>query len=160
MIPFPAARAWSQTIGFPGDQGNTLLSLTALVLPADSDTTRVAKDFERYVREYRTGADTDHGYGNTHVRPKPASPAPEYMRQLAAFPAPLTRAAVEKSLEDAHIKELPRLPDGKNLIADLMSFYFRSADANDLCYRAAIQRDTCRGFEVSSKEPAPLKERV
>ncbi len=153
----PAARAWSQTSGFPATQANTLKNLAALVLPAGVEADKIAENFGRYVREYRAGADTDHGYGNTRVRPKPPSPAPEYLRQLTAFPSPLTRVAVEKSLEDAHIKDLPRLPDGKNVVADLMSFYFRSADANDLCYRAAIKRDTCRGFEGSSKEPAPLK---
>jgi hypothetical protein len=38
-----------------------------------------------------------------------------------------------------------------------MSFYFNSADANDLCYRARIQRDTCRGLEGSENPPPPLK---
>jgi hypothetical protein len=123
-----------------------------IVLPAGSGP--IADQFTRYVREYRPGADTDHGYGFTRVRPKPPSPAPEYLRQLAALPVPLTRAAVEAALEEAQIKDLPRLPDGKNVIADLMSFYFRSADANDLCYRASIKRDTCRGLAGSSREPA------
>jgi hypothetical protein len=81
------------------------------------------------------------------------------MKQLAALPVPLTKDSVESALEAAQIKEMPRLPDGKSLIADLVSFYFRSADANDLCYRAAIGRETCRGLAGSGKEPAPLKER-
>jgi hypothetical protein len=73
---------------------------------------------------------------------------------------PLTRAAVEAALEAAQVRDLPRLPDGKSVIADLMSFYFRSAGANDLCYRAEIGRETCRGLAGSSKEPKPLKERA
>lgn len=82
------------------------------------------------------------------------------MHQLAAFPTHLTKEAVAAALDQLQIKELPRIPDGKNIVADLMSFYFRSAEANDLCYQAAIQRDTCRGLEGSSRKPAPLKESV
>jgi hypothetical protein len=152
-------RAWAQTPAFPGTQSAALRDLAAVVLPASlgrSGTELIADQFERYVREYRPGADTEHGYGFTRVRPKAPSPAPEYLRQLAALPVPLTREAVEAALEQAQIKDLPRLPDGKSVIADLMSFYFRSADANDLCYRAAIGRESCRGLAGSAKAPAPL----
>ena len=61
------------------------------------------------------------------------------------------------ALEEAHITDLPRTPDGRHVAADLMAFYFRSSDANDLCYRAAIGRDQCRGLENSEQAPAPLK---
>jgi hypothetical protein len=158
-----AGRGWAQTAPFPGNQAAALRNLAALVLPASlgpAGTDGIAEGFEQYVREYRPGADTEHGYGFTRVRPKPPSPAPAYLRQLAALPVPLTREAVETALEAAQIKDLPRLPDGSNLIADLMSFYFRSADANDLCYRAAIQREACRGLAGSSNAPLPLKERA
>src|SRR5260370_6315042 len=86
-----AIRAWSQPTA-------TLKNLAAIVLPAGVDTDRIADQFERYVREYRPGADTEHGYGFTRVRPKPPSPAPEYARQLAALPLPLTRSAVDAAL--------------------------------------------------------------
>jgi hypothetical protein len=159
-----AIRGWSQaSASFPQNQDATLKNLAAIVLPGSlgrAGTDEIASKFERYVREYRAGADTDHGYGFTRVRPKPPSPAAEYLRQLGALPVPLTREAVEAVLEASQIKDIPRLPDGKNVIADLMSFYFRSADANDLCYRAAIQRDTCRGLAGSSKAPAAMKERA
>jgi hypothetical protein len=159
-----AIRGWSQTTASPlGTHSATLKNLAAIVLPADlarAGTDRVADQFERYVREYGPGADTEHGYGFTRVRPKPPSPAPEYVRQLAALPVPLTREAVEAALESAQIRDLPRLPDGKSVIADLMSFYFRSAEANDLCYRAAIERETCRGIAGSSKEPKPLPKAI
>jgi hypothetical protein len=154
-----AIRAWSQAPAFPGSQSTTLKNLAAIVLPTGlgrEGTDRIATRFERYVQDYRPGADTEHGYGFTRVRPKPPSPASEYLRQLAALPVPLTKEAVEASLEALQIKDLPRLPDGKSVIADLMSFYFRSADANDLCYRAAIQRETCRGLAGSSKPPKEL----
>jgi len=152
-------RAWSQTTVFPADQAVALRNVATLVLPSTANPDQIADRFVRYVREYRPGADTEHGYGFTRVRPKPPSPVQDYMRQLAALPTPLTKEAVSAALEQSQIKDLPRIPDGKSVIADLMSFYFRSAEANDLCYRAAIQRDTCRGLEGSSRKPQPLKER-
>lgn len=157
---FTPLRIWSQNLAFPGNQGLALRALANLVLPSRSNPDQVADRFIRYVKEYRPGADTEHGYGFTRVRPKPPSPAQEYIQQLAAFPTPLTKEAVAAALDQLQIKELPRIPDGKSIVADLMSFYFRSAEANDLCYQAAIQRDTCRGLEGSSRKPAPLKESV
>jgi hypothetical protein len=38
-----------------------------------------------------------------------------------------------------------------------MSFYFRGSDANDLCYRAAIGRDKCRGLAGSQNPPSELR---
>ena len=122
-------------------------------MPSTVNSSQIANQFIGYVRDYRPGADTEHGYGFTRVRPKPPSPAPDYMRQLAALPTPLTKDSVAAALDLAQIKDIPRIPDGKSVIADLMSFYFRSADANDLCYQADIKRDTCRGLAGSSKKP-------
>jgi len=162
VLPFTATRAWAQTASFPGEHAELLRAVAAVVLPSSlgrAGTDRVAARFERYVREYRPGADTDHGYGFTHVRPKPASPAPLYRKQLAALQQPVTREEVQIALEQAQVKDLPRIPDGKSVIADLMSFYYRGSDANDLCYRAAIERDACRGLAGSDQPPTPLKER-
>jgi hypothetical protein len=166
-MPFPALRVWAQTVSFPGKHGRVLRELAAVVLPAElgrTGTDRVAEQFERWVREYRPGADMDHGYGFTRVRSKPQSPASAYLTQLETLRETLEngdaiskRKAVEDALERAGIKDLPRSPDGKHVIADLMSFYFHGSDANDLCYRAAIRRDSCRGLEGSGDPPPPLK---
>jgi hypothetical protein len=37
-----------------------------------------------------------------------------------------------------------------------MAFYFRSSEANDLCYSAQIQREVCRPIQITTKRPAPL----
>ena len=166
-LPFPAVRAWAQTTTFPGQEAPTLRALATLILPSElgrNGTDRIAERFERWIRDYRPGADTEHGYGFTRVRAKPPSPAPTYLAQLGTLRESLTgtdpatrRHAIEAALEQAKIKELPRMPDGKHIITDLMSFYFQSADANDLCYRAAIQRYNCRGLDGSDNPPPPLK---
>jgi hypothetical protein len=126
---------------------------------------RVAADFARWVREYRAGAEMDHGYGFTRIRAKPASPAPAYWRQLAGLRTALlsgdpavARAAVRVALDQAKVRGLPRTPGAQHVAADLMAFYFRGSDANDLCYRAAIGRDRCRGLKGSDAPPPTLKE--
>jgi hypothetical protein len=167
LLPFPAVRAWAQTATFPAKYGPTLRDLAAVVLPSElgpEGIARVAAQFERWVRDYRPGADMDHGYGFTRVRSKPASPAPTYLAQLETLREPLAntdlaakRKAVDAALDQANIKDLPRTPDGKHVISDLMSFYFHGSDANDLCYRSAIRRDSCRGLEGSDNPPPPLQ---
>ena len=159
-LPFPALRAWSQTASFPGKHASTLRALAKIVLPSElgpAGTDRVAGQFELWVRDYRPGADTDHGYGFTRVRAKPPSPAPTYLAQLEALHQPLDRRSVEAEIERANIRDLPHSPDGKHVIADLMSFYFHGSDANDLCYRAAIHRYECRGLDGSDNPPPSLK---
>jgi len=178
-IRFSGLSAWAQTAGFPAAQGETLAALAAVVLPSELGPERIrdiAQRFEQWVREYRPGAEMDHGYGFTRLRTKPPSPVPVYLRQLenlkpvllngdtalnggAALNGDATsrRQAVEAALEEAKVTDLPRTPDGRHVAADLMAFYFRSSDANDLCYQAAIGRDLCRGLKGSDSPPAALK---
>src|SRR5579871_4655683 len=87
-LPFPSLRAWAQTRDFPGEQGPTLLELAKVVLPAslgDRKIADIAEAFSQWVRDYRPGAEMEHGYGFTRLRNKPASPAPAYLRQLASL---------------------------------------------------------------------------
>jgi hypothetical protein len=163
---FSGLRAWAQTAGFPAGQGDTLGALATVVLPSElgaSGIRDIARRFEVWVRGYRPGAEMDHGYGFTRLRTKPASPAPAYLQQLESLrPALLNgdaaarRQAVEAALEEAKLTDLPRTPDGRHVAADLMAFYFRSSDGNDLCYRAAIGRDLCRGLKGSDNPPSPV----
>jgi hypothetical protein len=163
-------RVWAQTANFPADQDDALRALAAVVLPAELGAAGIdqkAEAFVGWVRGYRAGAEMDHGYGMTRLRSKGASPAPNYQRHLEALREALLsgdtdskRQAVTAALEQAKITDLPRTPDGRHIAADLMAFYFRSSDGNDLCYRAAIGRDLCRGLEGSEQAPAPLKGRA
>ena len=61
-LPIPALRSWAQTAGFPGKQGDALRELAALVLPGSlgrEGVVRVVERFERWMREYRAGAELD-----------------------------------------------------------------------------------------------------
>lgn len=166
----PGFRVWAQTAAFPDTQSDVLRSLAGVILPSElgaQGLDRVTADFGRWVREYRPGAEMGHGYGFTRTRSTPPSPAPAYLQQLAALhdallggDAASRRAAVLAALAQAKVTDLPGTPSGQHVAADLMAFYFRCSDANDLCYRAAIGRDQCRGLKGSDNPPAPLKERA
>jgi hypothetical protein len=146
-------------VEFPGEHATTLREIAAIALPGEVDAARIAGDFVKWVNGYRAGAETDHGYGNTRIRVKGASPAAGYLRQLAALKGNVSRESIEAALKEANVADLPRSPGGSHVAADLMAFYFRSSDANDLCYRAQIGRDQCRGLAGSDRAPAPLEGR-
>jgi hypothetical protein len=156
---FAALRARAQVRAFPGDRADALRALAAAILPGElgrAGTDRIADRFGEWVRGYRAGADTEHGYGFPRVRSKPDLPVARYLQQLDALGRAPTAAAVAQALEEAKITALPGSPSGAHIAADLLSFYFNSADANDLCYRARIGRDACRGLTGSDRPPQAL----
>jgi hypothetical protein len=151
----------------------TLLALAEVVLPSELGArgrAAVVDGFVRWIRGYRAGAEMDHGYGFTRLRTTPASPAGGYPahlnaldraarahgRAFASLPLDERRAIVERALIDAKIERLLPRPSGSHVAVDLMAFYFNSSDANDLCYRAAIGRDACRGLRGSEEPPEQL----
>jgi len=141
---------------FPDGREEHLRALARVVLPSGVDAAAAAAKFAEWVRGYRAGAEMDHGYGFTRLRTKPALPAANYARQLAALGTQPSAEAVAAALEEAHVTDLPRTPDGRHVASDLMAWYFRSSEANDLCYRAAIGRDLCRGLAESENPPKEL----
>jgi hypothetical protein len=141
------------------------------VLPAELGAAGLARSAERFAawgRAWREGAETDHGYGHPSLGRTGVSPLPRYREELAALETAARRAGssfaalplerrrdlVEAALADT--RELPALPGAGHVAADLMAFFFRSSDANDVCYRARIGRDTCRGLPDSEAAPEPL----
>jgi hypothetical protein len=158
-----------------GHDPATLAAIAEVVLPSEADRTAAVSAFTRWIANYREGADTDHGYGNTRIRSLGPSPARNYPAQIAALDAAAKtrgaagfaaagladrRAIVEAAIADARIERLPARPTGAHLVTDLMGHYFNSAAASDLCYRAGIGRDSCRGLPGSEKKPAPLTSRL
>ena len=146
----------------------TLQAIGEVVLPSEADRKGAVAAFVAWIDNYKEHADTDHGYGVTRVRATGPSPAGNYPAQLAALDAAARaagaasfsaaspaqrRASVEAALVEAKIERLPARPNGAHIAADLMGHYFNSSAANDLCYRAAINRDACRGLAGSELPP-------
>jgi hypothetical protein len=177
VLPFHRLRVFAQTAALPEDSLALLREVAAVVLPTElgrDGTDEVAAGFARWVRNYREGAELAHDQALVpKVGKTGPSPAPRYVKQLAALDGAArahgtgfaaASAAVKKSivvaaLEETKVQELPERPAGASVVVDLMSFYFHSSEANDLCYRAQIGRTTCRGLPGSEERPAPLARR-
>ena len=153
----------------------TLQALAITVLPESIGTrriTEVIRGFRRWLNGYKAGAEMSHGYVVTQLRITEPNPEPTYIRQLNAFEktaqhkgqsfADLNteerKALVAEALKTEKITELPQRPNGRHVVTDLMSFYFQSSEANDLCYGVQIGQHTCRGLPDSELAPRPLQE--
>jgi hypothetical protein len=177
---FAAAAAWAriphiavfaqQQILSATDE-TRLRALADVVLPSEIGSAArsdVVAQFLQWLRNYRANAEMDHGYGFPRLRRTSASPAGKYPAQLAALdtaarrhggsfeslPLDARSAIVAGALDAAKVVRLPFRPNGEHIASDLMAFYFNSAAANDLAYRAAIGSDACRGLPESDKRPS------
>ncbi len=162
---------------FSSAEIDTLHALADIVLPAEIgvDARRKAvATFVAWFANYRQGADMGHGYGASTLRAASGpSPFSRYAAQFSALetaarsrggqtfralPASDRRVIVEQLLNEPQpVNRLPAQPTGANLVADLMGSYFTGADAWDVCYRAEIQRDSCRTLDNSAEPPRPIK---
>ena len=155
----------------------TLNAVAAVVLPSaigDAGRTAAVDRFVRWVKDYREGADRGHSYGSSTLSqrsgPSPAAKYPAQFEALdeqarargsasfAALAMEQRREILEAALDQPQrVTNLPGRPNGANLVADFMGYYFTSGDGYDLAYEAAIGRDLCRGLEGSDRAPAPLR---
>ena len=174
VLPFQRLRLFAQPVLAEGSL-STLRDLAAVVLPSElgrAGTDEVAAGFARWVRNYREGAELAHDQALVpKVGRSGPSPAPRYVQQLAALEtaaraqgtsfakasAEVKKSIVIAALEESKVQELPERPVGASVVVDLMSYYFHSSEANDLCYRAQIGRTTCRGLSGSEERPAPSR---
>ncbi|HWF87047.1 MAG TPA: hypothetical protein VG222_19455 [Vicinamibacterales bacterium] len=174
ILPFDRIRLYAQPRELTPEAIATLHEIAATVIPASLGASQVrdtADKFIVWIRGYREGVPLEHGYGHPRLRRSPASPVPTYIAQLAALDAAARakgaawgdldletrRALIDASLAKANVTALPGRPSGQHVVADLMAFYFRSTEANDACYRAAIGREVCRPIAITTKRPEPLK---
>ena len=94
-----------------------------------------------------------------------------YVRQLdqlraQARPRPLANLSrVELSmllmsaLQVSGARDIPPGPGGANILLDVLSFFYRSADATDLFHGRSIGALSCRGLEGVDRPPLPLTKR-
>ena len=167
-------RAWAQAASFPQGQTEALRAIGEAVLPESLGVEareRVVTTFTVWLRDWKEGVDRDHGYGFTRIVRTGPSPAAHYVAQIEAIdaaarargvtfataPVADRRAMLTAAIAKAKVDNLPGRPDGGHITTDLMAFFFGSTEANDLCYRAAIGKDTCRGLAESDQPPAPLE---
>ena len=132
----------------------SIRELAKTVLPSKVDSQKVADAFVKWIRDYKAGAEISSGYGNPRTQVTGPNPSANYAEQLRALGSPITRAAVESAL--ASFDRIPPRPNGKHVAADLLSFFYSSADGEDFLYGAAIKRDDCRGLGNSGERTTHL----
>lgn len=173
MSPFVRVRLAGALQEFGPESVAILRRIARAVLPGELGVGGADERVERFalwVREYREGAELDHGYGQPRIRYAPASPVETYAAQLREIEAAsrakrqpfdtldreAQRAILDASLKAAGVGELPGRPTGQHVVADLMAHYFRSTEANDLAYRALIGQQKCRPITFVVERPRPL----
>lgn len=167
--------AWLPAPRAAGAPVDPLLALGSAVLPGSIGAARIAgvvAGFRNWLRGYRPGADRGHGYGHVRLATAPPSPGENHAAQLRALdaaarslrsasfallPAAQQKAVIAEAFRAAKLDRLPERPDGRHVAADLLAFFFRSSEANDLAYRAEIGRESCRGLPGSEARPVALK---
>jgi len=182
MLPLDRIRIFAQPRELTPEAVAMLHEVAATVLPASIGAARirdVADQFVAWTRGYREGVALAHGYGHPRLVKSGATPAPAYIRQLAALDAEAVRhgsgqarargaawaaldpearrTILDQALAQAGVRALPPRPMGQHVVADLMAFYFRSSEANDLAYNALINREICRPIAITTRKPEPLR---
>ena len=170
---WPLMRVELRADELPADQVTVLRDVAATVLPSSIGSkgqNDAVDNFLRWIREYKEGVALSHGYGDPRLVKSGPSPAPNYTKQLialqrdaqsrggrfGALPIETRRELLDAAFKSAEVRNLPGRPDGKHVVADLMAHYFRSSEANDLCYNARIGRNTYRAIRVTTVRPRPL----
>ena len=177
VLPVTRVRLAAQVRDLTPEAVGILKSIGVTVLPASLGADKVSLIVDRFTawcREYEEGVALAHGYGDPQLVKSGPSPVPDYVAQLAAIdaaartrggafgtlPLEVRRALLSDALTVAKVGELPGRPTGRHVVSDLMAFYFRSSEANDLAYRARIGRQMCRTLELTTRRPAPLEPRA
>jgi hypothetical protein len=172
LLPLHRIRLFAQPRDLTPEAVAVLQEVAPTVLPSSLGAAgvRVVVDkFVAWTRGYREGVALAHGYGHPRLVRSGPSPVPGYVSQLASLDAdarakggrwpsldlPTRRALLDAAFTKAGVRGLPARPAGQHVVADLMTFYFRSTEANDECYRALINREVCRPIAITTRRPEP-----
>jgi len=156
----------------------TLRALAETVLPAEIGRAGIdahVTDFQKWIAGYRDGAELLHGYGTSALQRARPTPATRWMQQLdqldtaahkkhgrAFADASLAqrRALVDAALASHTRAPLPSLTSAPHVALALLSHFYQSSEATDLCYESQIGKERCRPLAQSSRKPLPLAHKV
>lgn len=169
------AAARRQAVQLSREHAATLRGVADVVLPSTlsrDDRQMAVTLFVEWVANYREGAEVGPGYGTPRLRTTGPPPTAAYPAQLAALEAAARaagassfgalsldarRGIIETALTSPQrVTQLPAHPSGVHVVADFMGLFFHGQQGFNLAYRAAINRDECRGLAGSEKAPGGL----
>ena len=152
----------------------TVTKLAEAVLPSelgDSGFVRVSRAFTQWIGEYRQGAELNHPYGSAEISQTGESPANRWKAQLTALdrdartkhqrgfnalPLEQRKALVTAAIASERTNRMPEPLDANHVALALVSWYFTSPDAVDLCYQSRIGKNQCRPLVNAPRQPLPL----
>ena len=150
----------------------TLDALGLAILPSElgqAQMHRVVASFRRWLDDYKEGAELLHAYGSSRLSFAGPTPATRFASQLDALDAAaktkhgrtfaaLTlderRALAREALAGERGTGVPGPDRATHVAAALLGHFYTSSQATDLCYLAAIGRNTCRPLAKSGAKPA------
>ena len=162
-----ARRADALAASWIAEDEPTMRALALTVLPSElgsEGAARIARDFQRWIDNYRENAELVHGYGTSALRFTRASPRPKWAAQIEILnnsgfkdkPLELRRKIVKDLLANLRLDRMPDVATAPHVALGLLAFYYGSSDASDLCYESRIGRETCRPLMQASRKPLPL----
>ena len=174
LVALPAGTVVLGDLFIETDDRALLQALATTVLPAElgaAGMRRMTEGFERWVSNYRPGAEENHGYGTGRLERLPPDPWPRWRVQLQELDAhsrqqhrlgfEAASAAQREQLVTAVLDELKaeRIPSplsAPHIALGLLSWFVGTPEATDLCYHARIGKETCRPLAETAKEPSRL----
>ncbi len=177
VLPAGLAVARTESVARLGDlfiaptDRELLQALAAAILPEElgaQRTRELGERFERWVSNFRPGAELNHGYGSGELEQVPADPWPRWRTQLqslesdaqrqhsAAFPVlnlEVRRGLVAAQLDALKADRLPSPLSANHVALALLAWFYNLPEATDLCYRAAIGKETCRALSETAARP-------
>jgi hypothetical protein len=159
----------------PADDRDLLIALADAILPSElgrDGVRRTIDRFERWVSNFRPGAELNHGYGTAELQHLVSDPWPRWRSQLSALDADARGryrsgfadirreqrlAMITALLESQNVERIPPSP----IVADhvalaLLGWFYNQPEATDLAYRARIAKETCRPLGENANQPRPL----
>ncbi|HXV60808.1 MAG TPA: gluconate 2-dehydrogenase subunit 3 family protein [Vicinamibacteria bacterium] len=156
----------------PALDSDTLNAVARLALPSEElgelGTARVLDGFRKWLEGFEPVAELDHPYLSEEILYGPPDPAPLWSSQLEALELEAERrhgssfkelsredqtAILERHLPQDLEASFPEIARAPHVACGLLAYFYASSEANDLCYRAAIERHTCRGLDASPAAP-------
>jgi hypothetical protein len=152
-----------------------LRPLASAVLPTElgQDGARRAADaFQRWARNYKAGAELNHGYGSARIQTAGPDPSTRWILQLktldddarrahtqpfAAITGDQRRTIVRAQLTAERNVSLGNVGSAQHVAVALLSHFYASPEATDLCYEAVIGKNLCRPLSQSAQHPVPLR---
>jgi hypothetical protein len=151
-----------------------LLAIGQSVLPAELGTEgkeRIVEGFQQWVDDFRPEPELASGWGSAEIPHGPPDPTQRWIEQLEQ----LDGLAVQRhDIAFADLAGAERLTLLRNTITEdslplrspaearhvavgLLAFFYRSPEATNLCYRAAIHSQSCRNLSAAREKPASLQ---